>query len=85
MSSKKLYISNFSRSTTEADLERDFSKFGEITEIVLKGKYAFVVNFHSFSNFNMTYFKNYKHSHSARKAVRHKDTLIRYTIDFARF
>ena len=48
MSSKKLYISNFSRSTTEADLERDFSQFGKITDIVLKGKYAFVVNFHSF-------------------------------------
>ena len=56
MSSKntnQLFISNFPRFTTKDDLEKDFKKFGKITEIFFKENYAFLVTMNPFLNLNI--------------------------------
>lgn len=43
----QIYVSRFSRSTNEDDLNDLFKEFGKIREISMKNGYAFIVNIYS--------------------------------------
>ena len=58
MSSKRnsqIYVSKFSRSTNEDDLNDHFKEFGRIRDVSLKNGYAFIVKFRKKLNKNYIY------------------------------
>ena len=44
-SNNKVFVGKLSRRTRSSDLEDEFSKFGKIKDVDLRGSYAFIVNF----------------------------------------
>ena len=44
-SNNKVFVGKLSRRTRSSDLEEEFSKFGKIKDVDLRGSYAFIVNF----------------------------------------
>ena len=40
----QIYVGLLSKKTTKIDLEKEFSKYGKVQEIIMKEGYAFIVN-----------------------------------------
>ena len=72
-SNNKVFVGKLSRRTRSSDLEDEFSKFGKIKDVDLRGSYAFIVNF-KLKKFLLTNFlQEFEDSKEADEAIHEMD------------